>query len=505
MLDRVRVWVDRTVHRDNVSSTGRRPHVTRRERELQQRRLLYIVTGIAAVVVVGALAIGALYQYWIYPNEAYATVNGSKVKRTDYEKFRKFELLQEIATLNQQLQFATDDNRTQLQQQVAIAQVEFQELTDGNAEINPQTLNAMVEDQLILQGMDEVGVSVTDAEVEEYAAQLVAPVPFGTPTTTPTIQPTAAAWATETTEAFEAQSTETAIASATAAEEMAVASATSAQQTAEIVGTATPDPNAPTATAPAEATGETTGTAAASGTPEPEGTPAATGTADAEGTPGATGTADGTTIATVEPTATISEDQSRQTATANLGLLEQNILEQAGMSLDDFERLIARPALAREKVSAQLASEIPATAEQVHAAHILVASRDAADAVIERLNNGEEFATLAAEVSTDTSNSQDGGDLGWFPRGIMAAPFEEAAFTQEVGTYSSAPVQTEFGFHVIEVLGREPDRPLTVSALQTVKSNAFTRWLDEQREEADITSKVELVEENQNPGIAPGL
>lgn len=505
MLDRVRLWVDRTVHRDEAGSAGQRRHVTRREKELQQRRLLYIVTGVAAAIVVGALAIGALYQYWIYPNEAFATVNGTKIKRTDYEKFRKFELLQDIATLNQQLQFATEDNRTQLQQQIAIAQAEFQELETGDGPINAETLKAMVDDQLVVQGLDEFDITLTDEEIENYAAELVAPSPLSEPTATTTIQPTAAAWATETTEAFIEQSTATSIASATAAEEAAVASATSAAQTAEIVGTPTPDPNAPTATATAEGTGtaEVTGTAEASGTAATTGTAEASGTPEATGTAGATGTADGTQTpeATAEPTATLSFDAARQTADANLALLESNILEQAGMNLNDFERLIAEPLLARQRITEVLSNEVGATAEQVNAAHILVATEDAALEALNRLNSGEDFAALAAEVSIDTSNNENGGDLGWVPRGIMVSEFEEALFSQEVGTVSAVPVRTEFGWHIIWVKEKEADRPLTVSSLETVKSSKFNTWLTDQRAAADISSKVELPPDGQAPPL----
>lgn len=503
MLDRVRLWVDRTVHRDDAGSVGQRRHVTRRERELQQRRLLYIVTGIAAAVVVGALAIGAIYQYWIYPNEAFATVNGTKVKRTDYEKFRKFELLQEIATLNQQLQFATEENRTSLQQQIAIAQAEFQELDAGDGPVNGETLKTMVEDVVTVQGLDEFDISLSDEEVENYAAELVAPGPLSEPTATTTIQPTAAAWATETTEAFAEQSTATSIASATAAEEAAAASATSAAQTAVIAGTPTPDPNAPTAPATIEATGEAT--EEATGTAETTGTPEATADAETTGTPEATGTADadstpdGSQTPEASPTATLSFDQARQTATANLELLESNILEQAGMSLNDFERLIAKPVLARERITQVLSDEVTATAEQVNAAHILVATEDAALEALNRLNNGEDFDALAAEISTDTSNNTNGGDLGWIPRGIMVTPFEEAVFSQEVGTVSSAPVRTEFGWHIIWVKDKQADRPLTVSTLQTLKGGTFTNWLEEQMAQADISSKVELPPDGQAP------
>jgi peptidyl-prolyl cis-trans isomerase C len=86
--------------------------------------------------------------------------------------------------------------------------------------------------------------------------------------------------------------------------------------------------------------------------------------------------------------------------------------------------------------------------QEVHARHILVGTEDEAKAVIQRLNNGEDFAKLANELSKD--KNADGGDLGFFTRGQMLKPFEDAAFALEPGQIS-APVQTQFGWHVIKV------------------------------------------------------
>jgi peptidyl-prolyl cis-trans isomerase C len=86
--------------------------------------------------------------------------------------------------------------------------------------------------------------------------------------------------------------------------------------------------------------------------------------------------------------------------------------------------------------------------EEIHARHILVATEPEAKEIIERLNKGEDFATLAKEKSKDPS--AEGGDLGFFTRGQMLKPFEDAAFALDVGKIS-APVQTQFGWHVIKV------------------------------------------------------
>jgi foldase protein PrsA len=70
------------------------------------------------------------------------------------------------------------------------------------------------------------------------------------------------------------------------------------------------------------------------------------------------------------------------------------------------------------------------------------------------LNQGVDFAKLARENSIDTGSGMNGGDLGWFGRGQMVAEFENAAFSQEIGEIGK-PVQTQFGYHIVQVLGRQ--------------------------------------------------
>jgi parvulin-like peptidyl-prolyl isomerase len=93
-----------------------------------------------------------------------------------------------------------------------------------------------------------------------------------------------------------------------------------------------------------------------------------------------------------------------------------------------------------------------AKAGKVRASHILVEKHSQAQALIGRINSGEDFAKIAREYSTCPSKKR-GGDLGWFTRGQMAAEFERAAFGLSVGAMTIEPVKTKYGYHIIKRTG----------------------------------------------------
>ena len=121
------------------------------------------------------------------------------------------------------------------------------------------------------------------------------------------------------------------------------------------------------------------------------------------------------------------------------------------------------------------------TEEQVHARHILVETEEEAQTVLTRLEEGEDFTSLAEELSTDEGTKEDGGDLGWFPRGVMVPEFEEAAFALQPGETSDI-VQTSFGYHIILVEERDPERELEPYLLERRQASALSDWLEEQRQ-----------------------
>ena len=108
-------------------------------------------------------------------------------------------------------------------------------------------------------------------------------------------------------------------------------------------------------------------------------------------------------------------------------------------------------AIADVKVSdAEIKAYYDKASKELNARHILVDDEATAKTVIERLNAGEDFATIAKELSIDTASGAEGGELGWFGFGQMVAEFEDAAYALEVNKVSE-PVQTSYGYHIIEV------------------------------------------------------
>ncbi|MBT2643199.1 peptidylprolyl isomerase [Bacillus sp. ISL-41] len=134
--------------------------------------------------------------------------------------------------------------------------------------------------------------------------------------------------------------------------------------------------------------------------------------------------------------------------------------------------------------------------EQVKASHILVEDEATAKKIKEELDHGKDFAELAKEHSTDTSNADNGGDLGYFGKGEMAEEFEKAAFALETGAISE-PVKTEFGYHIIKLVDKKAakaakfdDHKDEIKDLlfdQKIQAE-YTNWLEEKKAEYEIKS-----------------
>jgi len=130
--------------------------------------------------------------------------------------------------------------------------------------------------------------------------------------------------------------------------------------------------------------------------------------------------------------------------------------------------------------------------QEVHARHILVSTEEEAKEVAERLKKGEDFATVAKEKSKDAN--AEGGDLGFFTRGQMLKPFEDAAFALDVGQISE-PVQTQFGWHIIKV---EEKRDQPLPTFDQVKDAIIAQLVQQKAQEVVTslrnTAKIEVVD-----------
>jgi peptidyl-prolyl cis-trans isomerase C len=167
---------------------------------------------------------------------------------------------------------------------------------------------------------------------------------------------------------------------------------------------------------------------------------------------------------------------------------------------EDLRRLLARDQVVQEMILRHT------TGEQVRARHILIATdtitdtdtaRLEAEDLVAQLDDGADFAALAAEYSADTGSAANGGDLGWALRGSYVPEFDEAVFTMQPG--ERRLVQTQFGFHIIEVT-----EPAETSALknadqlqsspgQQAFADTFLPWVEELRSRAEADNSVQIL------------
>lgn len=177
--------------------------------------------------------------------------------------------------------------------------------------------------------------------------------------------------------------------------------------------------------------------------------------------------------------AQVPEDQRR--AAALSAVIEIRLLaaeaEKAGLA--EGEAFVRRLALLRERalhsayIDAEIATAVTDEAvrarydkqvaetppvNEVRARHIIVDTKEEAEAIIKELAAGGDFEAIAKEKSKDGAAAQ-GGDLGYFTQGRMVPEFEQAAFALNVGEYSTEPVQTQFGWHVIKVEDKRTQQP----------------------------------------------
>lgn len=470
--------------------------LTRKEERLRQRdrerhRKLYTFVGIALGAALLFILVGVVYQFLVLPNQQVARVGDVTIAANQFWKRVK---LQQSNLRTQLAQYQ------QLEEQFGgqgffTSQISQLQATLGSPfALGQQTLDQMLEELIVEREAAARGITVTDAEVEQALRDEVA---NGLGLVT------------------EPQATATAVAAIDA-------TATAAAWTPT-----------PTATTPASASTSVTETTAVTGATSITATASVT-TTTATTTPAtATPTVAPTETPTPLPTPVVITETR---FTEGLTTLQNNINQISGLSLDEYKRII-RARLLRDKLQEVIASEtVTETEEAVHARHILLRVRepeptptavpagvtpeptltptplpegfptptptpgprdDAATLALanelrQRLLDGEDFAALAAEYSDDPGSAANGGDLGWFGKGQMVAPFEEAAFSLPIGEISE-PVKSDFGYHLIEVLERDAARPKSQAQLDQERRQAFQTWLQGQLAGEDVKRADNLV------------
>lgn len=458
-------------------------HLARLERERQQTRMILIVSGIVVALVLGAILYGVLEQSVLIPRRAVANVNGDTIRVMDFQAQTRYARYNTIRSAEQTYQFMQYFGSDQSMLGNFAGQLQQYQAQLFPTAIGQQVLDLMVEDKLIRQEAARRGITVSEEEVTKAFEEAFGYYPQGTPTSSPTMEelPTSTLSPQQLTlipPTVTATLTPTLTATATL--------------TPTITSTASATlPPTDTATATVEVTVPVTATATITPTNTATFTPTATATATETPTPTATDTP------TVTPTETFTpEPTATETPTAT-PFTEEEYKRISAETFKQFEediqltekdlRYVIESSLYRNKVREAIVGDLPHVQEQVWALHILVDSEELAKEILQKLENGEDWGTLARTYSTDTSNKEAGGDLGWFAKDKMVAEFSEAAFALKIGE-TSQPVQTTYGWHIIRVLGHE-DRPVASSDYESLQQTKFQEWLDELRASSEVEIK----------------
>jgi parvulin-like peptidyl-prolyl isomerase len=159
---------------------------------------------------------------------------------------------------------------------------------------------------------------------------------------------------------------------------------------------------------------------------------------------------------------------------------------EANMFTEEEFHEVTRLELLTQQLLADVVADVPDVAEQVHARHILVDTQEEAEAVLEQLSAGADFAELAAEYSRDTSTRENGGDLDWFPRGgLLWVEVEDAAFSLEDGQISTVVV-SPVGYHFVQTLEHDLAREVPPETLDRLRKRAIEDWKASLWEGADV-------------------
>ncbi len=406
-------------------------HIARKEREEKQIKIALVVTGIIIGLTLLSLVYVLVDNYFIQPNKVVARVGTTEIKAADFESNVIYSRINMISTANQYAYYAQMFGESGSQFKSAGLQLIVQLINPEM--IGQNVLNQMIDDQLIREESAKRGLSVTDEEVKEAMQSSFNFYPNGThtPTITPTIVNTPT-W--------------------------------SSTQFALINPTETSTPE-PTSTSTPEGWEPTKEGASTSGT---ETAPLGSTTPSIEPTE--------TQAPTLTPTPTVYTTKMYNKQLGNYLKEVKNL----GITSKQIEEIF-RANLLRTKLMADVTKDMVAEEEQVWVRHILVDSQETAQDVIKKLKDGGDWTALAAEYSTDTSNKDNGGDLGWIgANDNYVQAFKDASFALNKVGEISEPVETSFGWHVIQLVSKATNS-INANKFAHNKQVFFDNWLSNLR------------------------
>jgi peptidyl-prolyl cis-trans isomerase D len=394
--------------------------LAQKEREDRQKKIIIITTITVLVLVFGLIIYGVLDKYVLQPKTPIVELGSQSLYADEFD--------QQVRWTRRNLILQVDQILLTFQQlggspELAVyfegqLNMLLAQLDEPLA-IGQEVLQNVINDLIVQEEAERLGIEVSSEEIDIELQNAFGYFPAGTPTSEPTTEPAP------------------------------TSTLTSLQKTLV--------PPTPT-----QIEVEEEGTILPTNTPEVEPTAS---TAD-DGEP--------------DPTATpllVPTEYTRELFDANFQEFLSTI-KNDGIKKETV-MYIVRLALLRQKVFDVITADVERTQDHVWVRHILVEDELTAKVIADKISAGEDFSALAAEFSIDTGNKDQGGDLGWFTYGQMVPPFEEAAFQLEVGEISQ-PVETDFGWHIIQSLGKEK-RALSDSTYDQLKGEAYMTWLDEKR------------------------
>jgi peptidyl-prolyl cis-trans isomerase C len=176
-----------------------------------------------------------------------------------------------------------------------------------------------------------------------------------------------------------------------------------------------------------------------------------------------------------------------------LALTRLNVLQQTME-----ERYLKDKRPTEQELRAEYENQVAALPKlEYHARHILVATEPFAQSVVQRLEKGDKFEDVAKKESMDSSKD-NGGDLGWFTPDRMVKQFADAVVSLKPGDYTHKPVQTQYGWHVIQLIDTRPLSPPPFDQVkqrleQVVQAKKFKAYTD------DLISKAKIDRTNAAP------